>query len=523
MTSKKAGFDVIVVGGGHNGLVCAHNLADAGRKVLLIEARQTIGGAASTAQITEGFSVSNCAQWLFQLNPKVLKRMQLGKYGLRMAATDLHTIALAEDGNHLTLSPTGISGAGLTEADILAYQHFDKQMLKFAKLLAGAFERRAPKLLDGNFTDRWTLLKLGLGIKLLGKQDMSDLLRLGLINIYDVMEENFDHPLLKAAISMDAILGTHMGPRSPNTVFTYLYRRLGSIYGYSGPSLVRGGMGALGTAMAESAKAEGVVIRLGSAVERINIGTKGVTGVTLTSGEVIDASTVVSNADPKTTFGSLVGYSQVETGVARRVHNIRMQGNAAKLHLALDGLPKFKGLTEEQVGQRLLIAPSMDYIERAYNACKYGEYSEAPAIDISIPSLHDASLVPTGRHVLSATVQFAPYQLSGGWAAAKDTFKDLVIARIADYAPNLRSKILHSEMLTPEDIETQFFCSGGHWHHGEISLDQVMMMRPFPGASQYRTSIDGLFLCGAGTHPGGGIMGLSGANAAREIIKGGVK
>lgn len=523
MTSKKAGFDVIVVGGGHNGLVCAHSLASAGHKVLVVEAREQIGGAASSAQITKGFSVSNCAQWLFQLNPKVIKRMQLSKFGLRMAATDLQTIALAEKGKHLTISPTGISGAGLSEADIVAYQRFDRQMLKFTKLLADAFERRAPKLLDKNFTDRWTLLKLGLGIKLLGKQDMSDLLRLGLINIYDVMEENFDHPLLKAAISMDAILGTHMGPRSPNTVFTYLYRRLGSLYGYAGPSIVRGGMGYIGIAMAESAKAEGVAIRLGSAVDRINVESGQVTGVTLQSGEVIDASTVVSNADPKSTFGHLVGYSQIETGVARRVHNIRMQGNAAKLHLALDSLPKFKGLTEQQMGQRLLIAPSMDYIERAFNACKYGEYSKEPAIDISIPSLHDSSLAPHGRHVLSATVQFAPCELSGGWSAAKDAFKKLVIEKIADYAPDIKSKILHSELLTPEDIENQFMCTGGHWHHGEISLDQVMMMRPFPGASQYKTSVDGLFLCGAGTHPGGGIMGLAGTNAAREIIKGGVK
>ena len=523
MTSNKAGFDVIVVGGGHNGLVCAHSLASAGRKVLVLEARQKIGGAASTTEITKSFSVSDCAQWLFQLNPKVIKRMQLNKHGLRMAATNLSTIALAENGKHLTLSATGVSGAGISEADIIAYQRFDKQMLKFAKLLAGAFERRAPKLLDKNFTDRWTLLKLGLGIKLLGKQDMSDLLRLGLINICDVMEENFEHPLLKAAISMDAILGAHMGPRSPNTVFTYLYRKLGAIYGYTGPSLVRGGMGALGAAMAESAKAEGVVIRLGSAVERINIESGRVTGVTLQSGETIDASTVVSNADPKKTFADMVGYSQIETGVARRVHNIRMQGNTAKLHIALDGLPEFKGLSEQQLGQRLLIAPTMDYIEQAFNACKYGEYSKAPAIDISIPSMHDSSLAPHGRHVLSATVQYAPYQLSQGWSSAKDKFKQLVIDKIASYAPKIKSKILHSELLTPEDIETQFGCTGGHWHHGEISLDQIMMMRPFPGASQYRTSVDGLFLCGAGTHPGGGVMGLCGSNAAREIIKGGVK
>ena len=175
------------------------------------------------------------------------------------------------------------------------------------------------------------------------------------------------------------------------------------------------------------------------------------------------------------------------------------------------------------MGQRLLIAPSMDYIERAFNACKYGEFSQEPAIDISIPSLHDSSLAPHGRHVLSAIVQFAPCELSGGWSKSKQVFKDLVIDKIASYAPDIKSKIINSELLTPKDIEKRFVCTGGHWHHGEISLDQVMMMRPFPGASQYRTSVDGLFLCGAGTHPGGGVMGLSGINAAKEIIKGGIK
>lgn len=520
MTREHSEYDVIVVGAGHNGLSCAHGLAESGLKVLVVEAREQLGGGASTAELIEGFFVSDCAQWLFQLNPKVAKRMQLSQFGMQVVAKDLQTIALAEDGNHLTMSSAGISGAELSEKDISAYQRFDKQMSKFAKLLAKVFDRRAPKLLDKNWTDRWTLIKLGLGMKLLGKQDMSDLLRLGLINIYDVMEENFDHPLLKAAISMDAVLGTHMGPRSPNTVFTYLYRKLGQIYGYAGPSLVEGGMGAVGAAMAESARAKGVEIRIGAQVNSINIESGRVTGVSLASGETINADRVVSNADPKTTFKHLVGYSNIETGVARRVHNIRMQGNAAKLHLALDGLPEFKGLTEQQMGQRLLIAPSMDYIEQAFNACKYGEFSKAPAIDISIPSLHDPSLAPEGKHVLTATVQFAPYQLNGGWDAGKDQFKELVIERIAAHAPDLRDKLIFSELLTPEDIEKQFHCSGGHWHHGEISLDQVLMMRPFPGASQYKTSVDGLFLCGAGSHPGGGVMGLSGHNAANEIIRG---
>jgi len=512
-------YDVIVVGGGHNGLVCATYLAKAGRKVLVLEANAALGGASATSEFSDQFSVSSCAHWLFQLNPEVASDMGLKGHGLELAARDLNTIALAEDGNHLTIGVNTLEGAGVTDEDRKAFAAFNKQMLKFSKLLSGAFNRRAPKLVEGNLTDRITLAKLGLGMKMLGKTDMSDLMRLALINIYDVMEENFENDLLKAAISLDSLLGSHMGPRSPNTVYGYLYRRMGDIYGFNGPAVVRGGMGAVGEALGNAAKTAGVDIEVSAAVSKINVDVDRATGVTLADGRVVDADMVVSNADPKTTFNKLVGLTNIETGVARRVKTIRMKGDAAKLHIALDGLPDFTGLTKDQMGQRLLIAPTMDYIELAFNACKYGEYSKAPAMDISIPTIHDPSLAPDGKHVMSVIVQFAPYELEGGWESHKDNFKNLIIERIADYAPNLKDKIIASELLTPADLEDRFHIHGGHWHHGEISLDQILTMRPFPGASQYGTSVDGLFLCSAGTHPGGGVMGLAGHNAAKEIIK----
>ena len=512
-------YDVIVVGGGHNGLVCATYLAKAGRKVLVLEANAALGGASATSEFSDQFSVSSCAHWLFQLNPEVASDMGLKGHGLELAARDLNTIALAEDGNHLTIGVNTLEGAGVTDEDRKAFVAFNKQMLKFSKLLSGAFNRRAPKLVEGNLTDRITLAKLGLGMKMLGKTDMSDLMRLALINIYDVMEENFENDLLKAAISLDSLLGSHMGPRSPNTVYGYLYRRMGDIYGFNGPAVVRGGMGAVGEALGNAAKTAGVDIEVSAAVSKINVDVDRATGVTLADGRVVDADMVVSNADPKTTFNKLVGLTNIETGVARRVKTIRMKGDAAKLHIALDSLPDFTGLTKDQMGQRLVIAPTMDYIELAFNACKYGEYSKAPAMDISIPTIHDPSLAPDGKHVMSVIVQFAPYELEGGWESHKDNFKNLIIDRIADYAPNLKDKIIASELLTPADLEDRFHIHGGHWHHGEISLDQILTMRPFPGASQYGTSVDGLFLCSAGTHPGGGVMGLAGHNAAKEIIK----
>ncbi len=513
-------YDVIVVGGGHNGLICATYLAKSGRKVLVVEANQAVGGASATSEFSDQFSVSSCAHWLFQLNPDVASDMGLNKQGLEFAARDLNTIALAEDGNHLIIDGDKLEGAGISDEDRSAFVDFNKQILKFSKLLSGAFNRRAPKLVEGNLTDRITLAKLGLGMKMLGKADMSDLMRLALINIYDVMEENFDNDLLKAAISLDSLLGSHMGPRSPNTVYGYLYRRMGDIYGFNGPAVVKGGMGAVGEAMAKAARASGVDIKVGTAVSKINIDIDQVTGVTLSGGQVVNAGLVVSNADPKTTFNKLVGLTNIETGIARRVKTVRMKGDAAKLHVALDSLPNFTGLSEEQMGQRLLIAPTMNYIEKAFNHSKYGEYSAAPAMDISIPTIHDTSLAPDGKHVMSVIVQFAPYELEGGWNDEnKEAFKQLVIDRIADYAPDLKDKIVASELLTPADLEERFHIHGGHWHHGEISLDQIPTLRPFPGASQYGTSVDRLFLCGSGTHPGGGVMGLAGHNAAKEIIK----
>jgi phytoene dehydrogenase-like protein len=512
-------YDVLLVGGGHNGLVCATYLARAGKKVLVLEANERAGGAAATREFAPGYSVSACAQWLNQLSPRVSKDMGLTSHGFELAAKDLDSIGLSPDRAHVTVSGSGADGSSLSQEDKDAYREFHRKTLKFSRLLARAFAVRAPKLVEANLTDRLTLLRLGLGMKLLGREDMSELLRMALINMYDVMEENFDNEVLKGLLSLDGVLGAHMGPRSPNTVFGYLYRHIGDIHGYSGSALVKGGMGALGAAMAAAANAAGVELRTASPVEKINLNDGRVSGVTLVGGEVIDAPLVVSNADPKTTFEKLLGYRNVETGVVRRVSQIRMRSNVAKLHLALDGLPQFSGLDEKETGQRLVIAPTMDYIEKAFNSAKYGECSPAPAMDISIPTLHDSTLAPAGKHVLSAIVQFAPYDLKVGWEGYREQYKQQLIDVLAVYAPDIASRVVASELLSPVDLEREFHMTGGHWHHGEISLDQVMMMRPFPGATQYGMPVDGLYLCGAGAHPGGGVMGLAGHNAAKEIIK----
>ena len=512
-------YDVVLVGAGHNGLVCAAYLAKAGKKVLVLEANAEPGGAAASREFAPGYTVSSCAHWLTHLSPQVNQDLALERHGLQLAARDLDSIGLALDGQHVTVKGTTVEGASLSAADRQAYSEFHRKTIKFSKLLAKAFAVRPPKLVESNFTDRFNLIKLGLGMKMMGREDMSDLLRLALINMYDVMEENFDNETLKALLSFDSVLGAHMGPRSPNTVFGYLYRRVGDVHGFNGPAVVKGGMGALGTAMAEAGRAAGVEIRTACPVEKINLEDGNAVGVTLGNGEVVKAPLVVSSADPVTTFEKLVGYRNVEAGLVRRVNQIRMRSGTAKLHLALDGLPHFDGLDQAQLGQRLVIAPTMDYIERAFNSAKYGESSTLPALDISIPSIHDSSLAPAGKHVMSVIVQFAPYDLREGWDGHKEQFSQRVIETISAYAPDIAARVVASELLTPVDLEREFHMKGGHWHHGEISLDQVMMMRPFPGATQYGTAVDGLYLCGAGSHPGGGVMGLAGRNAAQEIIK----
>lgn len=513
-------FDVIIVGAGHNGLACAAYLAKAGRKVLVLEAAETVGGAAVTHEFAPGFRVSAGAHLLHMLHPAVVADLELVRHGLAFALEDMDTVALAADGRHLVLNGRRIEGAALSTAERAVYSAFIDRLTRFAAVLQSTFLIRPPRLVGGDLRDNLALAKLGLRVRNLGRDEMRELLRIGAINIYDVLQEDFQNELLKGAIAFDAVLGTHMGPRSPNSVLTLLHRLSGRVgRDGSGLCLPRGGMGAVSTALAGSAQQHGAEIRCGAPVERILVESGRVRGVLTAAGETIAADCVVSNADPKTTFLALVGARSLETGFARRIENIRMRGNAAKLHLALDRLPEFTGLPATAAGARLLIAPSLEYLELAFDCAKYGEYSSAPGVEITLPTVADPALAPAGKHVLSATVQYAPRALRQGWVGARDAFRDRVIDCIEAYAPGLKSSILHAELLTPEDIERRFRMHGGQWHHGEFTLDQFLMLRPVPGAAQYASPVQGLYLCGAGAHPGGGVMGLPGRNAALELLR----
>ncbi len=517
--TPRARYDCIVVGGGHNGLVCAAYLARSGRRVLVLEAAARVGGAAITREFAPGFKVSACAHLLHLLPAALARELALERHGLRLAAGDLPSTALATDGAHLALgadAPRALSAH--SPADAAGYADWQALLARLAAALHPVLNATPPRLGTTDWRDRAALLGLGWRLRRLGRRDLRELLRIGGMCVHDLLEDRFESPLLKGALALDAVLGTNYGPRSPGTVFALLYRAAAG-QGYGKFVQPFGGLGALSEALACAAIAAGAEVRTASAVERILVREDRAAGVRLASGEEITADSIVSSADPKTTFLRLLGCEHLDAGFVRRVAQLRSRGLAAKLHLGLSRVPEFPGLPAAALRGRLLVAPSSDYIEQAYNHAKYNEFSTAPVLEITVPTLADPSLAPQGRHVLSAIVQYAPYGLVGGWLGQRQRFTDIIIETLARYAPGLPQCIVASELLAPPDIEREFRISGGHWHHIELALDQFFMVRPVPGATQYRAPLPGLYLCGAGSHPGGGVMGLAGRNAAQALLR----
>src|SRR5258708_4347498 len=511
------GYEVVVIGAGHNGLVCAAYLARAGRKVLVLEAAPTVGGAAVTQEFSPGFRVSSCAHLLHLMPEFLCSELALDKHGLEFAANALPTVALSTEREPLVLDAA--AHEGLLEPDGSAYAGSRARMAEFAAALQPVFERAPPRLGPGAYADWAGLLRFGWQIRRLGRPRMRELLRIGAMNVYDLLQEHFSDPGLQGALAFDAVLGTNFGPRSPGTVLTLLCRLAAQgAAGAGGLRLPRGGLGALSAALAGAATAAGAEIRTAAAVARILVKDDRAYGVQLRSGEQIRADAVVSNADPKSSLLGLLGAEHLDTGFVRRVHPLRTHGLTAKLHLALKGPPRFSTVPGALQGGRLLVAPSLHYLERCFNSTKYGEYSAAPAMEIIVPTLHDPALAPRGAHVLSAIVHYLPYQLRGGWDAGRQPCVDVLIAALEVHAPGITGLVQAAELLTPLDIEQRFHIQGGHWHHGELAFDQFYMVRPVPGATQYSTPLAGLYLCGAGSHPAGGVMGYAGRNAARRIL-----
>ncbi len=501
----------IIIGAGHNGLVCAAYLAKKGQSVLVLESSSTPGGLAASREFHPGFKTS-VAHSINHFPRKIIKDLGLESFGFGASAKTLPTVGLSPDGSHVVLRKNALSGVG--EKDINAYKQLSSLMQRFADALKPFWLKTIPRIGINSLSDLLTLGRIGLNVRMLGKTDMQEFLRVIALPPRDLMDENFDHDILKALLSWDGLIGSKLAPRSPNhAVLAMLYRRAGEQHG---------SVGGLIEALHSAASASGADIRIGTAVERILVQAddNGLSahGVKLANGETIEADRVISAADPQTTFLKLVGVENLEIEFTNRIRRLRCEGYVAKLHLALSDLPQFTGLKEP--GGRLIIAPNMDAIEFAYDDAKYGECSEQPVMEIVIPSMYDSSLAPAGQHVLSAHVMYAPYRQKGGWdEATREAFTERVIDTIARYAPGIREQIIHQELLTPLDLEQGFNVTGGHWHHTEFALDQALMMRPTYQAAQYSTPLPGLYLCGAGSHPGGDLTGGPGHNAACEILR----
>ena len=506
-------YDIVIVGGGHNGLACAAYLAKAGRSVLVLEAADQFGGLGATREFAPGFRAS-VAHSLPQLPRQLVADLDLEKHGFALAQSSLPTVALAEDGRHISIADGGLEGA--SESDALAYGKYRDLLQKFASALNPFWHKRPPMAGSGGLKDVATLGKFGLKLRALGRRDMREIMRMMFLPAQDLMDEFFEDPLLKAALSWDANIGSKLAPRSPNNAMLALLYRMSGDFGGDLP-LPRGGAGGLIDALVASAEKQGVELRTSSPVRRIQMDGRRACGVELENGDLIPAGKVVSNADPKTSFFGLLGAQHLDVQFTQRINRLRTDGMVAKLHLALDGLPTFNGL--ESPDGRLVLADSMAAIENAFDQAKYGEFAAQLPMEVIVPTLHDDSLAPKGKHVLSAQVQYAPYRLRGGWDAQRDTFFESILASLECYAPAIRKQVLGSELLTPADLESQFRVTGGHWHHAEFAIDTWWMNRPTYGASQYRTPVEAFYLCGAGSHPGGGIMGAAGANAARAILE----
>jgi phytoene dehydrogenase-like protein len=515
--------DVIIIGAGHNGLVTAAYLAKAGLKVTVLEAAPQIGGASVTREFAPGHRVSGVAHLLHGLSPKVASDLSLARHGLDLKAKRINTRALLAGGKSFEVGPdasaTAASIAAISQADAASYGPVMARLTKMADALAG-YALHTPPRPDAakmSWQEKLNFGLFALSLRRLGKKDMLELTRILTINVNDLANDFFESDAVKGLLCFDATLGVFLGPRSPSTVFNLLYRlsNFGS-NGQGGFLLPKGGMGSVAQALAASAQAAGAMIRTGAAVSHVLVENDAAAGVVLSTGEELRAATVVSSADPQRTALQLIGTRNLDTMFVTRIRHLRMNGCAAKIHLALDGLPPALA----NAAGRVVVTGKPDDIERAYDCAKYGRVSDKPALELVIPTLSDPSLAPAGKHVVSIVAQYSPYKLKDTSPhEARKQIYERSLKVLEEVAPGISQRITASETLTPHDLEAQFGLTGGQWHHGEITLDQVLLQRPAAQWQQYRMPLPGMYLCGAGAHPGGNVSGAPGYNAAREILK----
>ena len=523
------GYDAIIVGGGHNGLVTAFYLARAGRKVLVLERREMVGGCAVTEAIWPGYKVSTASYLVSLLQQKIVDDMQLARHGYHVDAKDPAFFSPFPDGRYFFTwadsAKTLAEVAKFSKRDAARMPAFEEQLERLAKLVESLLLVCPPPFPPRGVGEIIEYLKLVGRLRGLSAKDMVALVKIFTMSAADYLDEWFESPEVKVTLATDGVIGANGGPRSPGTAYILLHHCMGGVGGKRGLwGFVRGGMGAVSEAMASAARAAGAEIRCGAQVAGINVKENRVAGVTLKDGDELEAKQIASNLDPKRTFLKLLDSGVLPTEFVETIRNFRCEGISAKINLGVKALPNFKALPGAPAPHHkatMHICPSMDYVEKAWDDAKYGRPSERPMLEMTCPTLYDPSLAPSGRHIIGIFLQYAPYTLRNGtWDDLRDPFFKRVLKIIDEYAPGFSSGIEHAEMLTPLDLERRYSITGGNIFHGEMALDQMFSLRPAARYANYKTPVENLFLCGSGTHPGGGVMGAPGHNAAMAMLKG---
>jgi phytoene dehydrogenase-like protein len=536
-------YDAIVIGGGHNGLTAAAYLARAGRRVLVLERRHLVGGAAVTEEVFPGFRFSVCSYVVSLLRPEIIRDLDLPRHGLEILPLD-GTFTPMPSGDYLWRvndhAKTRREIARHSKLDAEAYDEYGKAMVEMARFVKPILNMTPPDPMSLDPRELRKLLFLGNRFRALPDGDRYNQIQLMTMSAIDFLDQWFETDVLKATMSASGIIGTFQGVRSPGTAYVLLHHYMGEIDGaFRSWGFARGGTGAISNAIAAAARESGVEIRTETAVARIIVKNGRTSGVVLSSGDELSADLVLSSVDPNLTFLRFIDAErELPSDFVEEIRRYKYRGSSGKVNLALDALPDFTCMPGQGPHLRgaISISPGVDYMERAYDQAKYGEFSRRPYMDMVIPTLTDPSIAPPGKHILSCFVQYAPYHLKsrpeglhyerGGaaplapnWDAQREAFGDTVIDTIAEYAPNIRDIILHRQVLTPLDLEREFGLTEGNIFQGELTLEQLFFARPVPGWAQYKTPIQNLWMCGSATHPGGGIMGAPGRNAALRILR----
>ena len=523
-----AKYDVVVIGGGHNGLVTAAYLARAGRRVLVLERREMLGGCAVTEEIWPGYRVSTGAYLTSLMQERIVRELELQRHGYVVDAKDPAFFSVFPDGRHFFMwqdrAKTLAEIAKYSRHDAEVYPAYEDQLERISQVVEGLLLVTPPQFPPRGPMDFLDYLKLAGRMRGLNAKEMVALVKIFTQSAAEYLDEWFESEQVKVTLATDGVIGANGGPRSPGTAYILLHHCMGGVAGHRGLwGFVRGGMGTVSEAIASAARMAGADIRTSAPVAKVLTRNGRAAGVVLESGEEIEAGAVASNLDPKLTFLHLCDERDLPADFVSAIRLFRIEGTSCKINLALNGLPEFTaypGAPGPHHRATMHICPSIEYVERAWDDAKYGRPSERPLLELTIPTMYDASLAPAGKHIMGIFLQYAPYTLrEGTWDEMREPFGDRVIALIEEYVPNIRGLIEHRQVLSPLDLERRFGITGGNIFHGEMSLDQMFVMRPVAGWARYRTPLPGLYLCGSGAHPGGGVMGAPGYNCAREMLK----